>query len=113
MDSYGAGYIQFLIVSDDGSYVDPQDTEALKNYVVTGQNISPNTELKYVYETDDEGNEDDDFIESQNIEEIELYVSPVAAASDTTDDTANDTASGTTDDTAGDATDNTAVGSES
>lgn len=106
VDSYGAGYIPFVIVSDDGSYIDPQDTETLKSYVVTGQNITPNTELKYVFCTDSDGEEYDNLIDTQNIEEIELYVSPVAAASgDTSDDTA--------DDTAGNATDNTADSSES
>ena len=48
MDHYGAGYIKFVIVSDDGSFIDPEDTELLKNYVITGQSVSPNTELKYV-----------------------------------------------------------------
>lgn len=77
MDHYGAGYIRFVIVPDDGSFIDPEDTELLKNHVVTGQSVSPNTELKYVFSTDSEGNEYDNLVQSQNIEEIELTVKPV------------------------------------
>lgn len=77
MDHYGAGYIKFVIVSDDGSFIDPEDTELLKNYVITGQSVSPNTELKYVFSTDSEGNEYDSLVQSQNIEEIEITVKPV------------------------------------
>ena len=77
MDHYGAGYIKFVIVSDDGSFIDPEDTELLKNYVITGQSVSPNTELKYVFSTDSEGNEYDNLVQSQNIEEIEITVKPV------------------------------------
>ena len=77
MDHYGAGYIKSVIVSDDGSFIDPEDTELLKNYVITGQSVSPNTELKYVFSTDSEGNEYDNLVQSQNIEEIEITVKPV------------------------------------
>ena len=55
----------------------PVDTELLKNYVITGQSVSPNTELKYVFSTDSEGNEYDNLVQSQNIEEIEITVKPV------------------------------------
>lgn len=77
MDHYGAGYIRFVITSDDGTFIDPQDTELLKNYVVTGQSVAPNTELTYVFDTDSDGNEYDSLIHSQNIEEIELTVKPI------------------------------------
>ena len=77
MDHYGAGYIRFVIISDDGAYIYPQDTELLKNYVITGQSVAPNTELTYVFETDSDGNEYDNLVHSQNLEEIELTVKPV------------------------------------
>ena len=48
-------------------------TELLK-YVISGQSVLPNTELKYVFDTDSEGNEYDNLVQSQNIEEIELMV---------------------------------------
>ena len=79
MDHYGAGYIRFVITSDDGTFIDPQDTELLKNYVITGQSIAPNTELTYVFETDSDGNEYENLVRSQNLEEIELTVKPVGS----------------------------------
>lgn len=77
MDQYGAGYIKFVIVATDGSFVDPKDDEQLKNYVIIGQNIMPNTELKFEFMTDSEGNEYESLVNSQNIEEIELTVKPI------------------------------------
>ena len=77
MDHYGAGYIRFVITSDDGTFIDPQDTELLKNYAITGQSVAPNTELTYVFDTDSDGNEYDNLVHSQNLEEIELTVKPV------------------------------------
>ena len=74
MHKYGEGIIELIIVADDGSFVDPEDTEALKNYVVTGQSIAPNTELKLTFDKDSDGVEYDNLVESQNIEEIELTV---------------------------------------
>ena len=79
MDHYGAGYIRFIITSDDGTFIDPQDTELLKNYVITGQSVAPNTELTYVFETDSDGNEYENLVRSQNLEEIELTVKPVGS----------------------------------
>lgn len=65
MDHYGAGYIRFVITSDDGTFIDPQDTELLKNYVITGQSVAPNTELTYVFDTDSDGNEYDNLVHSR------------------------------------------------
>lgn len=76
MAKYGAAVITLVIVPDDGFFVDPKDEETLKNYVVTGQNVSPNTELKLEFETDSNGKEYDNLIALQNIEEIELNVKP-------------------------------------
>ncbi|MBE5864776.1 MAG: hypothetical protein E7292_01010 [Lachnospiraceae bacterium] len=74
MDRYGAAVIKFIIVAEDGSYVDPSDENALKSYVVTAQNVAPNSEMKLVFDKDSSGVEYDNLVESQNIEEIELYV---------------------------------------
>lgn len=74
---YGAAVVKIIIVAEDGAYIDPTDKELLKNYVVTNQNISPNTELKLVFDKDSEGVEYDNLVESQNIEEIELFVKAV------------------------------------
>ncbi len=78
MARYGAAVVKFIIVAEDGAYIDPSDTESLKNYVVTDQNVAPNTELKLVFDKDSEGNEYDNLVESQNIEEMELHVKQIS-----------------------------------
>lgn len=78
--AYGNGYIKFTIVTEDGSYVDPTDTDSLKKYVVTGQSVAPNTELKLTFEKNSDGEEYDNLVETQNIEEIELYVKQIAGS---------------------------------
>ena len=77
MDSYGDGYLKIIFVTSDGTYVDVSSEDDLKKYAVTSQSVAPNTELKLTYMKDSEGNEYDNLIESQNIEEIELSVKPV------------------------------------
>ena len=79
MDQYGAAVIELIIVSDDGTFVDPEDENILRNYVVIGQNTAPNTELKLVFDKNSEGIEYDNLVESQNIEEIELYVKQISS----------------------------------
>lgn len=73
-DSYGQGYITFDITAEDGSYVDVSDIEALKQYVVTGQNVEPNTAITMTFSTDENGREYDNLVDSQNIERINLTV---------------------------------------
>lgn len=85
LDAYGAATVNLIIVTDNGTFVDPKDENALKNYVVTGQSIAPNTELKLVFDKDSKGNEYDNLVESQNIEEIELYVKQISFETQTTE----------------------------
>jgi len=77
MDQYGNAYVHLAVYSNDGSFIDVNDENTLKNYVVTSQSISPNTEFKMTYCLDSDGNEYDSLVDTQNIEEIELYVSQV------------------------------------
>lgn len=79
MDRYGAGAVKLVFVSTDGTYMDPDDDEILKKYVVTGQNIKPNTEMKYTFMTDSEGEEYDNLVETQNIDTIVLAVKEVGS----------------------------------
>lgn len=87
MQQYGSAYIHLAVYADDGSYVDIQDASALKNYVVTSQSVAPNSELKMVYCKDSEGNEYDNLVDTQNIEEIELYVTLRNSYTNTSDET--------------------------
>lgn len=74
LDRYGAGRLKIVLVTKDGTYVDIDNEDMLKEYVVIGQNLSPNTELKYTFETDSEGEEYDNLIANQNYETIDLLV---------------------------------------
>lgn len=79
-DYYGDGNIKVIYVADDGTYVDPGNEEQLKEYVVTGQNLEPNTEMKYTYEVDSEGEEYSNLVNFQTIDEIVLAVSKVGSS---------------------------------
>ena len=82
MDSYGNGYIQLVLLTTNGEYVDIENEEELKNWRVIGQNLAPNTEIKYIYEVDSDGEEYDSLIAHQNIEEIVLAIAPVGTNAD-------------------------------
>ena len=43
LERYGAGYLEFVFVTEDGSFIDIEDEGMLQKYIVTGQNIAPNT----------------------------------------------------------------------
>lgn len=74
MDKYGAGYLRFNLIADDGAYLDPEDKNQLRQYVVTGQDIAPNTEMKFVFLKDSNGEEYSSLIDTQSFESITLYV---------------------------------------
>lgn len=78
MDHYGEGYLELILVNEDGHYIDINNEDELKNYVVTAQNLAPNTELKYTFEEDEVlGSQ----LKYQNIEEIVLAVKEVGGES--------------------------------
>lgn len=77
-DSYGDSNIELVIITDDGSLVDfNENSDVLKEYVVTNQNIVANTELKYTYDTYSDGDESY-YPDDMNIETIDLYVKKVS-----------------------------------
>lgn len=76
-DKYGAAYIQFVFVTDDGAYIDPSDEDQMKQYVVTGQDVAPNSEMKLIYMTNSKGEEYSNLIESQTYKKITLYVKKI------------------------------------
>lgn len=87
-DEYGDGSIKIDLVADDGSYIDPADKDMMKKYVVTAQSIEPNSEMKYTYQTDSDGNEYS-FTDTQTYDAITLNVKtisgqPVVETSDST-----------------------------
>ena len=74
LEKYGAGYLEFIFVTEDGSYLDIEDETQLQQYVVTGQNLAPNTEMKYIFTKDSQGNEYSNLIDSQSQRLIDLTV---------------------------------------
>lgn len=74
IDKYGVGELKIEFTSEDGSYVDVTDINALKEYIVVEQDISANSELKYEYTKNNSGKEYDNLINSQNHEIIYLTV---------------------------------------
>ena len=80
-DAYGSSTIRMNIITEDGSYFEVTDYETLGNYIVISQSVDPNTELNLTYRTDSEGNEYDNLIDTQNIEEIDIYVAKIGTVS--------------------------------
>lgn len=73
-DKYGEGTVKLNIITEDGSYVDTNDTGLMKQYVVTAQSTAPNTPITYTFSTNSEGKEFDSLVSSQNIDTINLNV---------------------------------------
>ena len=79
-DAYGEGNLKLIIITNDGSYIDLSDAnilDVLKQYVVVGQGVAPNSELRYEFSKDSNGNEYS-FTSWQSREEIELYVNKLS-----------------------------------
>ncbi len=80
MDAYGAGYLRLNFIADDGSYIDPSDFEQLKRYVVTRQDVAPNTVIRLTFMKDSKGKEYENLVQSQSYESITLYVHKLKTA---------------------------------
>ena len=74
LERYGAGYLEFIFVTEDGMFIDIEDEAMLQKYIVTGQNIAPNTEMKYVFRKDSSGKEYSNLVDFQSICLIDLTV---------------------------------------
>jgi hypothetical protein len=79
-DGYLGGSIKLVLTAEDGSYIDPSDSDSLSNYMVTRQSIEPNTQITLTYMTDSDGNEYDNLVQSMSIESVDLYVTQIAAS---------------------------------
>lgn len=80
MDSYGEGLLKLVLVNESGKYIDISNEDELKKYVVVAQNVKPNTEIKYTFETDENGKEYDGLTDSQTVEEVVLFVKEVGTS---------------------------------
>ena len=70
-DTYGTGEqrIQLSVVDENGAVVDTSSPGNLKYYIVTGQSPEANTEIKFAYSVDSEGEES---ITGQTVNNIQL-----------------------------------------
>lgn len=73
-DRYGEGIVKIVYVAPDGTFIDPEDEELLKQYVVVGQNVEPNTEIKLTFEVDEDGVEYENLTSYVSLDEIVLAV---------------------------------------
>lgn len=73
-DEYGDAKICFNLVSENGEYVDVENPDELKNYVVIWQSLEPNTELKLTF-----AEEDDPWPETQTYEDMTLKVAKISS----------------------------------
>ena len=73
-DDYGHGSVLLKVEAEDGTEVDPGDRDWMSEYVVTGQSVEPNTEIKLEYAKTSYGEEYRTLIESQSVTEITLTV---------------------------------------
>lgn len=76
IDDYSKAELKFVFVSEDGIFIDPEEREQVKNYVVYAQNIEPGTPLIGVSDRYRNG-KPTGYIDYQNYEEIVLYVHPI------------------------------------
>lgn len=74
IDEYGDGKLRITFTSTDGSFVDINDPNILKSYVVISQDIEANSDLIIQYQTNSNGKEYDSLVQYQNYEEINLTV---------------------------------------
>lgn len=74
LERYGAGVLEFIFVTEDGSYLDYTDTSVLQQYIVVAQSLEPNTEMKLTFQKNSSGKEYDSLVEWQSIETIDLLV---------------------------------------
>ena len=82
MDEYGSGLLKIVPIADDGSYINIEKDDKLAEWVVTAQDLEPNTELKFIFKKDSKGKEYDNLVDSQNYEEIVLLCKRVDGEAD-------------------------------
>ncbi len=74
IDKYGRTEVRLSFASEDGTYIDPNNLEILRQYIVVDQDVAPNTVLNVQFQTNSKGEEYDNLIQSQNYEVITLTV---------------------------------------
>lgn len=78
-DTYGPDGLIQIVVLDANGQVAEIDDEHYEYYIVTDQNVAPNTELSFTYATDDDG-DDEAIDQSLKVLEITVEMSDIGAA---------------------------------
>lgn len=76
-DEYGKSNIKLVYVADTGEFLDPEDEEQLQEYVIVAQSLEPNTELKYTYSLDENGEEYENLVSDKSLDSITLNVTRI------------------------------------
>lgn len=79
LDRLGNALIRLVYVDPSGAYVDPEDEELLKGYMVFDQNLPMNTQVDIVFQSDEKGEEYDTIVDWQTHEEVVLAVKKVGS----------------------------------
>ena len=79
MEKLGAIYLRLVYVDPSGVFVDPQNEEQLKGYVVFDQNLPANTQVDIEFKQDKEGNELETIPRWQSHEQVVLAVKAVGS----------------------------------
>lgn len=89
-DDYGNGrYVNIVFVTPDGTHLNlSDDSEDLRQYKVSAQNVAPNSEINCTFETDSDGKEYENVVAFQSINEIVLAVDRVGQGGNANDMTA-------------------------
>ncbi len=66
-----------MYVADTGEFLDPEDEEQLQEYVIVAQSLEPNTELKYTYSLDENGEEYENLVSDKSLDSITLNVTRI------------------------------------
>ena len=76
-DKYGKSTVDLIFEAENGETVPSDDFEAMKDYVVYEQSVAPDTELKIDFTIYYDGEESENSIERQSVQEIVLKIRKV------------------------------------
>ena len=93
-DSYSDTNIKLVLSTTDGTYVDVEDDAQMACYVVTRQDVAPNSEMKLVYTKDSKGKEYSNLVDSKSYDQVVLTlkkIEPLPTTKSSTSTEAEDT----------------------
>lgn len=83
IDEYGSGDLKVIFVTEDGIFIDPNNEDQLKQYIVVAQNLAPTDHVITVSGRWSNGKPTSS-VDYQNYEEIILYVNKIDSDAEVT-----------------------------